>query len=67
MRIMTKKQEGRIDKLVELAGGDFSLVEDALRNASSGNAVPKMEEVVHYILIHTKRKSSQKENISATG
>jgi hypothetical protein len=64
MRIMNKKQETTLSKLIELAQGDFSLVEDALRNATPGKT-PTTEEVVRYILLHRDKDNVPKH--AATG
>jgi hypothetical protein len=53
MRFMTKKQEERFGQLVELAGGNLTLVEEALRRAAPGRT-PKLEELVNYIQQHSK-------------
>jgi len=48
MRFMTDDQEKILDMLVDLAEGNFSLVEDALHNANPQGA-PDLREVVDYI------------------
>lgn len=55
MRIMSKDQQERLDKLAELAYGDFSLVQEALRNARPGET-PTLDEVVEYILLHREEQ-----------
>ncbi len=51
MQFMTPEQEKIFDQLVELAGGNFSLVEEALFKSKPGGT-PKLEEVIAYIVRH---------------
>lgn len=72
MRIMTRKQEERLNKLVELANREVpnngsSLVFEALHNLNRCiyGRIPTLEEVIHYILDYKNRTRDLK-NIPKT-
>lgn len=51
MHVMTKKQKRLMDKLLQLAGGDIGLVEDAFKGArTEPGEPPTLDEIVYYIM-----------------
>jgi hypothetical protein len=56
MRVMSKKQEGVLQKLIRLANGDSLLVERAIRNAGTAAKPPTLSEVVSYIKSQTTHR-----------
>ena len=49
MRVMSKKQEAVLQKLIRLANGDSLLVERAIRNAGSEAKTASLDEVITFI------------------
>jgi len=49
MRIMTRKEAEVLDKLLQLAGGDVALVEEAFRASIRDKEHPDLTDVVDYI------------------
>jgi hypothetical protein len=59
MTVLSPTVEQILDKLVQVAGGDPALVEEALAKASGNRAqVPTLEQVVDYI-VERRRPSAQ--------
>lgn len=56
MRVMSKKQEDVLQKLIRLAKGDSLLVERAIRNAGTEAKAPTLGEVVSYIKNQTTQR-----------
>lgn len=56
MRVMSKKQESVLQKLIHLARGDSLLVERAIRRAGSETQAPTLGEVITYIKTETTQK-----------
>lgn len=56
MRVMSKKQEAVLQKLVRLAKGDSLLVERAIRKAGTDAKAPTLGEVVSYIKNQTAQR-----------
>lgn len=56
MRVMSKKQEEVLQRLVHLAKGDFQLVERAMREAAHEEQAPTLQDVVSYIKSATDRR-----------
>lgn len=60
MTTLTPIVEQILDKLVQVAGGDPALVEEALANASGDRAqAPTLEQVVHYIVDRRHTRASK--------
>lgn len=56
MRVMSKKQEAVLQKLVRLAKGDSLLVERAIRNAGSEAKAATLSDVITYIKHETEQR-----------
>lgn len=56
MRVMSKKQEAVLQKLVRLAKGDSLLVERAIRRASDETKTRSLGDVIDYIKGETAHK-----------
>ena len=50
MRAMSKRQEKRLGKLLDLAGNDYQLFQDALMNAAHEKYAADLEDIIEYIL-----------------
>lgn len=60
MTTLNPTVEQILDKLVQIAGGDPALVEEALANASGDRAqVPTLEQMVHYIVQRRQARASK--------
>jgi hypothetical protein len=56
MRVMSKKQEAVLQKLIRLAKGDSLLVERAIRKAGSEAKPASLGEVITYIKHETSQR-----------
>lgn len=56
MRVMSKKQEAVLQKLLRLARGDSLLVERAIRQSGNDAQAPTVDEVISYIKFETSQK-----------
>jgi len=56
MRVMSKKQEDVLQKLIRLAKGDSLLVERAIRNAGRETKAATLAEVIAYIRNETTQR-----------
>lgn len=56
MRVMSKKQEAVLQKLLRLARGDSLLVERAIRQSGNEAQAPTVDEVISYIKSETTHK-----------
>jgi hypothetical protein len=56
MTVLAPSLEEILEKLVRIARGDPSLVQEALGRAATGSdRPPTLEQVVDYILVHRKQ------------
>ncbi len=56
MRVMSKKQEAVLQKLIRLAKGDSLLVERAIRKSGSEAKAASLGEVITYIKHETAQR-----------
>jgi hypothetical protein len=52
MRVISEQTEKRLNRLLELAGGDLELLKDALTKAAPEKEAPDLDDIIEYILEH---------------
>jgi len=62
MRVMTQKEQRLYSRLIRLAGGDVSLVEEAIRKSASKEGKAKLPEIVQSLYQTLSGLRSDKSN-----